>query len=541
MAGKKKGQKAKVVKKTNPPSLNTSHSPQSKAAELEPTDAQSDSESILDSEQRITDDEVEEIEASQQKSSARVILDAPVNVFDEMREFDSTSAWALDSFDSNKPKMIAAQTTPQMHTPTLSNSADGGPEGDGVSESAVASANGELPTEKSENHGPAVYSEKAFRELQTRFEKLKQDLGKKTRDLKSTQHNATSAREEAAKAKANHSKEVKEALKAQWEQLNEQHKKHTSDLEKRLAAALGANLELTKTSEDRLKKVHKSRDKVKLLLEEQSKHVATIEYLAKETKRLNRRCSDLFNLWGEARDIKNYYKSEYRRTDEECIEDQNLREDLMQVAVAVRLRYLEQAKFSLNKKRGKEASGLDNEDKIEFEEDTEGFEFGYPDRAVIDRGNTAAHAGNAKADAALFKLNYISDVDHFETASLYKALYGMKSEFSSHCPPNLLRVRNCQSTIRALISPKDDASFSERKEALLITLGDIYSDIRCGGEGESSGTCFGGNERSFRERGWMQYFSSKWIDSVRPGQETREMAKVAEELTRKFVDQNRGK
>ena len=284
---KKKGSKASNAKKTNPPGPHVPQSPQSPPShpsEHEPADGHPehvDYETDIDEGNwryirrngdsgvvnKLADEHIEhpdfddvitdessdlgvgfgvETEASQQQSSAPVAFDAPTNV-DEMRELNSTSAWALDPIKSDTPTKTATRKIPQEHTPTLSDYADTGfdAEDEGASEyavdmpeSAVAFADGEMPAEETKDSRMAVYSEKAFRELQTKCKKLEQDLAKKTRDLKSAQHSAAAAHEEAAKVKANHAKEVKEELKTQREQLNDQHSNDVSDLEKRLSADL---------------------------------------------------------------------------------------------------------------------------------------------------------------------------------------------------------------------------------------------------------------------------------------------------------------
>lgn len=98
--------------------------------------------------------------------------------------------------------------------------------------------------------------------------------------------------------------------------------------------------------------------------------------------------------------------------------------ELIEIAIAVRLRFLEQAK-----------------------EGTSGNDRGVLNQSVIREGNYAAHGGNFAADSALFKLGILAG-DH-PLADTLEDLYGTVS--INGCLQGLwLRVMNCSVTCRTL-------------------------------------------------------------------------------------------
>lgn len=495
------------------------------------------------------DAETQPLEEHPQRPMPSLAFNTPANVFDELRELDSTSEWAQSIFPPELYPTMPTLSPSEQAIDTLSDYADTGSDLEDRVEGASGHTTyrGEAPSYEvkvdgnvlggqSEDTYPVLCSESAFRELQARCKKLEADLAKNSRDLKSAQHSAVAARKESERVTAKYAGALKEELSSLRYKLNEKHKSETSELQKRLSSAVEENAVLTKTSDERLKKLHKSREKIKLLLDEQTKRNAALKWLTRMNDQLQHRCLLLWGLYADQKSKKVYYRDEYVKVEKKWKADQKAYEDLIAIGVAVRLRYLEQAKFSLNKQDPKVLEEGVNEDDCEFEG------YSHPNRAIIDKGNAACHEGNAKADAALFILGYISDEDDWMYSTIYAALYGANTYGAMAYPEYLRRIRNCQATIRALVPAKNDQAFSIGKATLLDCLGDIYKDLKRGGGVRYTSEDFTdyhfdvwtSEERIQSEKGWIQYleYSPK---------APNDLPTVAEDLTRKFVYEHRRK
>lgn len=126
----------------------------------------------------------------------------------------------------------------------------------------------------------------------------------------------------------------------------------------------------------------------------------------------------------------------------ELVQDLTLRNPLMLVGVAVRLRFLEQAKeFVVNKR-----------DRPELH------------RELRNEGNLAAHYGNIIADESLFKLEYIP-VDCLEmTRRVFRELYSCYPDRRQYSDPIEIRLSNILAANRA--HRRTESSASQRKDLM---------------------------------------------------------------------------
>lgn len=142
-------------------------------------------------------------------------------------------------------------------------------------------------------------------------------------------------------------------------------------------------------------------------------------------------------------------------------EDQEIKAPLVQVGTDIRIRFLEQERISPN-------GAFDPKHSL--------------DPAIIERGNSAAHAGNVLADQALFKAELISE--HY--ANTFKYLYCWKSANISS-PENifwdsrkLMEAVEFDVTIHAGQGIHDGLGTSDERasaRSLVEELFDIYSQI----------------------------------------------------------------
>jgi len=337
---------------------------------------------------------------------------------------------------------------------------------------------GEDWLEKLEDSHMETHSEKSFQELQARCKKLEADVAKKNRNLKSAQYGAAAARKESQKVIAKHAGDLKEALKYQRQQLNEEHVNGTSELEKRLSSAAKENQTLKKTLEERLKKLQKSREKAKLLLEERTKIESTMRFQEREISLLKQRQNEIWDMYREQKDRKAFYKGEVEILQKNMDEELAKREPLVHIGAAVRMRSLEQFKYQL---------GAQDRSEVQAETDDAWTEFGFPNRQIIEKGNDAAHNGNSEADAALFKLSYYDDSDDYDFLALYNS---HPEKFQIYKSSHFVRILDCIATTRSFVPVNKTEAFEAGKTTILNQLSDIARDMRADG-----------NDRYWSERG----------------------------------------
>jgi hypothetical protein len=239
----------------------------------------------------------------------------------------------------------------------------------------------------------------------------------------------------------------------------------------------------------RLEKFKTANEKVKLLLEERKKLEARFEYQVKENKRLQDRCHELYDMYAKQRLNKLVYiddnenlEGQVKRLEQEIEGLKGKQNPLLLVGIAVRKRFLEQARSVVPNFE----DGTDDEVE-EREEDyphrLEDFDFvdsgtfrtgwGAPSRAIIEEGNAAAHDGNLAADAALWDLGYLENkVDQ----KLYKALYQVDARYGRHEASYLRKIRNCQATVVTTIMEND--AESNTKKATLEYLARLSKLVR---------------------------------------------------------------
>jgi hypothetical protein len=308
-----------------------------------------------------------------------------------------------------------------------------------VAEQSVDLINSIVPGVSKESTSEAA-SAKALKQLQARCKKLEEELAKKERDLKAARYNVTAARAETTKLKTYQEEE----LKKQRNELLEKHRKEVETLKKKAAEDAEEYKKLTA----RVKKLTKSSEKVPLLIKSMKHVEGEMKLQGMEIECLKDRCATLYGMYADKTLEGESWKESYDNLKEDMRElkekhELELRKQkpLLLVSVAIRQRFLEQARSLLPPY----VSPTDDEDICEI--------WGDGDKTIINLGNAAAHSGNLDADAALFTCGFVDEEKEvgndicLNYGELFEAIYQLKPQPSSKYAPYLRRMRNLEATI----------------------------------------------------------------------------------------------
>jgi hypothetical protein len=300
---------------------------------------------------------------------------------------------------------------------------------------------------------------KKIKSLQDRCTSLEQKLEKKERDLKATQHERNKARKETKEAEAKlaetyvqHAKVMKETKAAletefhgRYEKLSQS--KGTNEELERIKLNMEKLQEIMGQRRDKneglrltvhtLKEEHQVREReldeeVERLRSKLAKAIERIETeLLPEIKRLEGKDGECEKLWRKLENkpritqdenisphhdhnqLMEKIKALERDLKNSKLEKESMK-PLLDVGIAVRLRFLEQAKNTyLNEQRG----GLN--------------------QITIREGNQAAHSANGTADAALFTMEILKNEDALAPA--FERVYANRTPTRHLQLPELLR------------------------------------------------------------------------------------------------------
>ncbi|KAH7417608.1 hypothetical protein BKA64DRAFT_718341 [Cadophora sp. MPI-SDFR-AT-0126] len=142
---------------------------------------------------------------------------------------------------------------------------------------------------------------------------------------------------------------------------------------------------------------------------------------------------------------------------EELEEERELLDPIIQIGVDVRLRNLEWARET--------ALGVPTSD---------------IDRAIIRKGNIAAHRANATVDAALFEADLVPEEYVEEASHVFQDIYGVTPSNIGHWEPQALRLTDCQATLRthkAVRKSVNSAALRKEYDKLEDILIDDYNSM----------------------------------------------------------------
>ena len=329
-------------------------------------------------------------------------------------------------------------------------------------------------------------------------DRLETDLVRKEQLLKAANYAAKISQEGESKVKTKRADELKKqradlTAKFKWEieslqkevkekaQLLEMNKKEVHARDKKHERGL---LDREEKHKAEMIKLSSRIEELQTLAEERNTSNATLEDNIEENKRLKERCHELYDMYARQRQSKECYMDDATNMRREVgamankLDHLKERQDpLLQIGVAVRKRFLEQARATIpvgeeffeddtNHARDPHPVNLPTED-----EDT----WGKPDRSVIEKGNIAAHRGNCEADAALFDRE---SMEGGEYEQLYKRMYRMDPRRleEGHYSAELRKIRNCEATISALVTVSFHAG--DRRQPVLDRLAGLAKAVR---------------------------------------------------------------
>ena len=310
---------------------------------------------------------------------------------------------------------------------------------------------------------------KKIKSLEDHCKSLGEKLAKKERELKALQHEHKVAKQQAKQARS-HLQEARSEFSERLEQTKATLEADFHEKHEKLRKAKGTDKELDEVKEE-LQKTLKTVDKIKeknkdlrssmhTLKEEHKKRETDLEQevkklrlqVARMTTRIDRDLVPEMQRLRLELEIRPASQSELRtrvldleKDLKEANEDRERTKPLLEVGIAIRLRFLEQSRQTLQIEEGGDINQLS-----------------------IREGNQAAHSGNGAADAALFTVGILKEnLESGEKSGLakaFKGLYENMPEYFFKWPELLRRVADSQVTMRVFKKARNGRETRQLRE-----------------------------------------------------------------------------